>query len=105
MKFEEIPNEIQVVWKEYATAKANFERLDETKKSILAKLSSKFDGSEAFKNRKARCEVKYTDYLKTIEIARQSELELKYKLDWLQALFEYYRSCNSLKKKEMSNFN
>jgi len=104
MKFEEIPAEIQRVWKLYAVAKANYEMMDESKKSVLAVEASEFQWSEAFKDRKARCSDKFREYLKWVQAARQKELEYKYEIDWLQALFEYYRSCNSLKKKEMSNF-
>ncbi len=103
--FEHIPEEIQRVWKLYAIAKANFEMLDESKKSVLAIEASKAKGSEAARNREARCTDTFREYLKWVQSARQTELEYKYQIDWLQMKFEYYRSLNSLKKKEMSNFN
>ena len=101
MKYYEIPNKIYKIWKEYAKAKAKYEMLSESRKSLLASLASKFDGSEATKDRLARSSNEFKEFLYWLQQARQYELELKYKLDSLTMHFEYFRSMNSLKKKEM----
>ena len=101
--FEEIPHEIQKVGKLYAVAKANADMLEESKKSVLASEASQYDWSEAYRERMARKSVKYKDFLKWWQQSKQKELELKYELIALQAQFDYFRSMNSVKKKEINN--
>lgn len=101
MRFEEIPTQILEVWKRYATARANYEMLDESKKSILAVCASKYEWTEATKERMARQDDDFRNYLKWVQEARILELSLKYELDSLDKQFEYFRSMNSLKKKEI----
>ncbi len=102
MNFWEISHELYRVGKNYASAKANSEMLSESKHSVLATQASKHQWSEAERNRIARCSDAYREYLKWVQQARQKELELKYELDSLNMDFEYQRSMNSLKKKEMN---
>jgi len=103
MNFENIPWEIERVWHQYAQAKANSEMLSESKHSILAMEASKHEGSEAERNRIARCSDAYKKYLKWVQEARSKELTLKATMDSLDKQFEYCRSMNSLKKKEINN--
>lgn len=77
--------------------------LNDSKHSVLASEWSKAHWSEAERNRIARCSEKFKAYLWWVQQARQEELELKYTLDSLQMSFEYCRSLNSLKKKEINN--
>ena len=100
MEFWQISHELYRVWKEYASAKAKWEMLNESKKSVLATEASKHEWSEATKERLARCSDAFRGYLLWVQQARQRELELKYELDSLNMSFEYQRSMNSLKKKE-----
>ena len=102
MDFWQISHELYKVGKNYASAKANSEMLSESKHSVLASEASKHSWSEAEKNRIARCSDWYRDYLKWVQQARQKELELKFELDALNMDFEYQRSMNSLRKKEMN---
>lgn len=101
MRFDEIPQKIAEVGKKYAVARANWEMLDESKKSILATSASKYEWTEATKERMARQDDDFRNYLKWVQEARIVELSLKYELDSLDKQFEYYRSINSLKKKEI----
>ena len=43
IEFNELHNELYNVGKEYAKAKANWEMLNESKKSVIAKEASKFE--------------------------------------------------------------
>lgn len=102
--FQEIPEEYYKTWKEHAIAKANREMLDESKKSVLAKAMSEvlipewLKDSESYRERVARQGNWYKEYLEWYQKSIQIELELKYKLDALNMLFEYYRSINALEK-------
>ncbi len=102
MEFWQISQELYRVWKEYAQAKAKSEMLAESRKSVIAKIASEQEWSEATKERIARASEEYKTYLHWARQARQKELELKYELDSLQMWFEYERSMNSLKKKEIN---
>lgn len=102
MDFSHISHKLYEVWKEYASAKAKYEMLAESKKSVIAKLASKKEGSEATREREARSSKEYANYLLWVQKARQKELELKYEIDSLVMSFEYERSMNSVKKKEMN---
>lgn len=100
IEFDKISAEVYRVWKEYASAKAKSEMLSESKKSVLAKIASEAEWSEATRERIARSSQEFKRYLAGVQQARQKELELKYELDSLTMHFEYLRSMNSLKKKE-----
>ena len=76
--------------------------LSESKKSVIATVASKHQWSEAMRERLARASDEFKIYLAWVQQARQKELELKYELDSLNMGFEYQRSMNSLKKKEMN---
>ena len=102
IEFNELHNELYKNWKEYAKAKANWEMLHESKKSVISKKASQFEWSEATRERKARASKEYANYLVWVAKARQVELELKYKIDSLNMQFEYCRSINSVKKREMN---
>lgn len=102
MDFWQISHELYRVWKEYATAKAKSEMLHESKKSVLAVEASKHEWSEATKERLARASEEFKTYLAGVQQARKKELWLKYELDSLTMDFEYRRSMNSVKKKEMN---
>ena len=102
MEFWQISHELYRVWKEYASAKAKSEMLSESKKSVIANIASKHEWTEAKRDRVARASKEYKEYLAWVQQARQKELELKYELDALNMSFEYQRSMNSIKKKEMN---
>ena len=102
IEFQYIPQEVYRVGKLHAKAKAEFEMLSESKKSVLATEASKHEWSEATKERLARSSDIYRNYLVSVANARQKELEYKYELDSLTMWFEYMRSLNSLKKAEMN---
>ena len=102
MDFWQISHELYRVGKSYASAKAKSEMLAESRKSVIAKIASSKDGSEAKRERLARSSEEYKEYLNWARQARQNELELKYELDSLNMDFEYQRSMNSVKKKEMN---
>ena len=100
MEFWQISHELYRVGKEYSSAKAKWEMLSESRKSVLAKIASEQDWSEDTRERIARSSTEFKEYLLWVQQARQKELELKYELDSLTMHFEYLRSMNSLKKKE-----
>lgn len=85
----------------YAKARAWHEMLSESKKSLLAKLATQYEGSEATRERQARIDPEYKKYLATVQQARVEELTLKAELDSLNMKFEYWRSMNALKKREL----
>ena len=101
MNFWEISDSVSQVWWQYAKATAKWEMLSESKKSVIAKLASDVEWSEALRERIARASEEYKNYLFWVQQARQSMLELKYKLDSLHMDFDYKRSMNSVRKKEM----
>jgi hypothetical protein len=76
--------------------------LAESRKSVIASIASKQEWSEATRERIARSSEDYKEYLAWAQKARQLELELKYELDALNMDFEYRRSMNSVKKKEIN---
>ena len=100
-RFEELPKLYLAAWKKYSIAKANSKMLDESRKSVLAKESSQHEWSEATRERKARQSKAYTKFLILYQNWIQQELELKYILDSLSMEFDYQRSMNSLRKKEI----
>ena len=102
MEFWQISHELYRVGKEYASAKAKSEMLSESKKSVIASIASNHEWAEAKRERIARASDEFRKYLLWVQQARQKELELKYELDSLTMSFEYQRSMNSVKKKEMN---
>jgi len=103
MEFWQISYELYRIWKEYASAKAKSEMLSESKKSVIANIASAVEAnSEATRERLARASPEFKKYLYWVQQARQKELELKYELDSLNMDFEYQRSMNSVKKKEIN---
>lgn len=102
MEFWQISHKLYEVWKSYASAKARSEMLAESRKSVIASIASEQEWSEATRERIARSSDKYKEYLAWAQQARQLELELKFEIDSLVMQFEYMRSINSVKKKEMN---
>lgn len=102
IQFDMIASEYYKQGKLHAIAKANVEMLEESKKSVLASEASKYEGSEAYRERMARQSESYKKFLKGWQEAIQKELELKYTLDSLRMQFEYERSMNSTRRAEMS---
>lgn len=100
-RFKELPKLYLEAWKQYSVARANHKMLEESRKSVLAKEQSQYEWSEATRERLARQSEIYKEFLKGYRDAIQKELELKYILDSLQMEFDYCRSVNSLKKKEI----
>lgn len=102
--FQEIPESFYEAGKKHAIAKANREMLDESRKSVLAKEMSLVEipewlkDSESYRERIARQSDGYKKYLEWYQASIQKELELKYELDSLSMLFDYYRSMNALEK-------
>ena len=90
-------------WRSYAKAKAKYEMLDESKKSVIATEASKYDGSEAYRERMARKSDAYKDYLVWVCQARQKELELRFKIDSINMEFDYWRTQESTKRAELNN--
>ncbi len=101
-EFWELAYMLYEKWKEYSFARANREMLDNSKKSVLAKEWSQYEWSEAYRERMAYKSDAYKVWLKWYQDALQKELELKYLIDSLNMQHEYYRSMNSVKKKEMN---
>lgn len=104
IRFEEIPYEYSLLWKSHSIAIANREMMEESKKSVLAKLMSQviipewLKDSESYRERIARQSKEYKDFLKNWQTSIQQEAEKKHSLNSLNMLFEYYRSTNSLEK-------
>jgi len=100
MQFNELAHQLYEKGKEYASVRAKSEMLSESKKSVIASIASKYEWSEATKERIARASDKFKEYLWQVQQVRQMELELKYEIDSITMQFEYYRSMNSVRKKE-----
>lgn len=102
--FSELPQAYYEAGKKYAKSRAKYEMLDESKKSVLAKLMSEviipewLKDSESYRERIARQSDEYKNYLLWVAQWRQEESELKYEVDSLNMLFDYYRSMNALEK-------
>lgn len=101
IEFSMLATEYAKLWKEHAKAKAHSEMLEESKKSVLATEASKYDGSEAYRERMARKSEAYKTYLVWWSNAIQRELELRHELNAIQMQFEYYRSIESTKRAEI----
>lgn len=100
--FELIPDEVQKEGELFAIYAANWEMLDESKKSVLAKCANKYEGSEATRERQARTDDEFKEYLKGVQSERVNMLKSKVRIDNLKMQFDYYRSINALKKAEIN---
>lgn len=89
-------------WSEYAKAKAKYEILNESKHSVLATEASKHEWSEALKERMARKSDEYRAYLVWLWQAREEELKLKFEIDSINMHFDYYRTQEATKRKELN---
>ncbi len=101
IKFQDLAQSLYEKGREYAQKWAYAEMMDESKKSVLASVSSTFEWSEATKERQARCSDEFKIYLAKVQKARQEAIESKMIVDAIQMRFEYCRSVNSRAKKEM----
>lgn len=98
IEFHLIPSEAERIWNELAIATANFEMLEESKKSVLATCASKYEWSEATRERQARIDKEFKDYLLWVQQSRILMLQLKYQLDALKMKFDFYRSTNATER-------
>lgn len=100
--FNKISEQIRIIGKEYAIAKANYEMLSESKKSVIAKIASdQSEWSEATRERLARKDDRFKEYLFWVMASRQKELELKYEIDALDKEFMYYQAMNANSRTQM----
>ena len=99
--FDKTILEHQRLGREYAKAKALSWKMQELCKSILAGISSQFEGSEASKERKARASAEYKEYIDGVSVAIEKEHEAKIDFDNADMRFESLRSLCSLDKKQM----
>lgn len=98
--FETLADEYVKIGMDYAIATANWEMLDESKKSVLAKIATSKEGTEAARERQARVDDEFKDYLVGVQAARSTMLNLRVKLDSLEMQFKYYQSVNANKRNE-----
>jgi len=100
--FDQIPDEVQREGEIYANYTANWEMLDESKKSMLASCANKYEGSEATRERLARIDPDFKEYLIKVQKVRVLQLKSKCTLDSLKMQFEYYRSMNANQRSEIN---
>ena len=87
--FNEIPDLILEIWQEYSFYRAEWEMLTESRKSLLAKLASEQDWSEATRERIARCHPDYRKHLANTRENRKKMLNLKIEMDSLLILWPW----------------
>lgn len=101
IKFEEIPNQLEINWKELAKSTAEWEFMDWMTKVILS-INAPLEWTEMFKDREARKSEQFKKHLEDLKIARQLMLEAKTTQEALNARFEWYRTQNANKRTEMN---
>ncbi len=101
LNFEQIPNEYKNIWEKWAIAKAEFNFLDEERKTVLARCSSKYEGSEATKERLGRQDEEYTKHRKAIKQAEIERLTYETYLRALDMRFDWHRAQNANRRTEM----
>lgn len=98
--FENIPDEYRKVGEKWAEAKAQYEFLDSETKTILARLASETEGSEATRDRVAKQDTSYLTHLTAVKQARQEYLGYETYMHALDMRFEWYRSQNANRRAE-----
>lgn len=101
INFENIADEYRKVWDQWSISKAEYEFLDEEKKTVLARCSSKTEWSEATRERLARQDSEFIEHLKAIKQARAEYLWYETYLNALKMRQEWYMSVNSTRRAEM----
>ena len=101
LRFEKTVFALGKAGERYASAKALSWHMQELRKVILATEASKFDGSEALKERLARSSKAYRTHLDGTMEAIEKEMKHKCRYEKLKAQFEAYRSLGSLEKAKM----
>lgn len=102
LPFENIADEYRKIWEQWSISKAEYEFLDEEKKTILARCSSKIEWSEATRDRLGRQDEEYIKHLKAIREARAGYLWYETYLNALKMRQEWYMSVNSTRRAEMT---
>ncbi len=90
--FEKIPDEYKNIGEQWAIAKAEYEFLDEERKTVLARMASKYEGAESMRERMARQEYEYINHLKAVKEARELYLKYETYLHALDMRFDWFRS-------------
>jgi hypothetical protein len=101
INFEQIPHLLEENWKKLAIARAEWEYLDEMRKVVISKQASKYEWSEAMKDRLARTTEEYKTHLMWTREARELQLTLEATQEALKARFEWYRTQNANRRMEM----
>ncbi len=101
IKFQDLAQSKIDYGSDYAQKQAYFEMLDESKKSVLASISSTFEWAEVTRERQARCSDEFKQYLAKVQKARIEAINSKMIIDAIDMRFEWCRSVNSRAKKEM----
>jgi len=86
----------------YSDSKALSWKLQEMRKSILAKIACGFTGSEASKERQALASKEYIEYLGGVSQAIAQEQKDKVDYDNIDKEYEKIRSLCSIEKKAMN---
>lgn len=100
--FDEAIDEHLRLGQVYAQAKALSWKLQQLEKSILASVASQHIGSEAAKERMARCSKEYLTHIDGTCVAIERELQAKAEFDNADKEFEKLRSLCSLEKKQIN---
>lgn len=100
---EQMYQRIVKAGEEWADAEAAAELLEETKKSVLAKLMSESDGtSAAAKEMYALADPKYREFVSGMVTARKTANKARVRYDSARVLAELRRSQESTKRAEMT---
>ena len=101
MQFQELANELDIAGHEWATAKAEYEYLDNRTKYILS-LGRPSAGTEGEKVAQSYTNQEYLNHIELLKKAREKEIGLKMRVDAINMKHEYCRSHNSIKRAEMN---
>ena len=87
---------------DYADKQKASDLLEKLEKTVLAKIATKYEGSEACKERQARCDKEYIDHITAQVEARCAALKAKGRWEAVKSLSSMRQTQESLKKAEMN---
>ena len=99
----QIARQTDEVLKQYHQAKTAYDNLDEMKKTMLAVISMKYEGSEAFVSRQAQADSDYRDYIKGLNEARGEYNRVWALLKGLEIRLSTYQSLAKTYQMDPSN--
>jgi len=87
---------------DWADKQSAYDVYDKTEKTVLAELGSKYEGSEAAKERQARQDPQYKLFVQEMVSAKKEANKAKVKYEAIKSLGSYRQTQESLKKAEIT---